>query len=224
MAAVDLRGHGLSDKPDGGYDFATMGTDLESVLDALGWPRAVLAGQSTGGNLVVNVGAANPARVAGVAGIDGGVIDLQRRWPAWDDCRRVLAPPPLAGTPAATIEESLRRSYPDWTDAGVATTLANFEILADGTVRPWLSLERHLLVLRALWEHRPAEDLGRIEAPVLLVVADSGDDWAASKRVDVDAAVAALPSAVVQWLSPADHDVHVQQPAVVADLVHATFT
>jgi pimeloyl-ACP methyl ester carboxylesterase len=223
VAAVDLRGHGHSDKADSGYDFATMGSDLEAVLDDLGWRRAVLAGQSTGGNLVVRVGACAPERVAGVAGVDGGAFDLQRRWPEWEDCREALAPPPLAGTPLVDIEGSVRRSHPDWSDWGVAATLANFEVLPDGTIRPWLTFERHLLVLRALWEHRPAADVARISAPVLLMVADTDDDWSGPKRDDVEAARAARPSIVVQWFPGADHDLHIQHPVAVADLLHDTF-
>src|SRR4051812_28369245 len=57
VATVDLRGHGRSDAPDHGYDFATMGADLIGVLDAVGFGRAVLAGQSTGGNIVVDLAA-----------------------------------------------------------------------------------------------------------------------------------------------------------------------
>jgi len=219
VAAVDLRGHGRSDKPDDGYDFATMGADLVAVLDALGWTTAVLAGQSTGGNLVVDLATRVPARVAGVVGVDGGALDLQRRWPEWDDCAVALAPPRLEGSSEETMVEYFRRAHPDWSDDGVAWTMANFELRADGTVRPWLTFDRHMRLLRALWEHRPSSDLGRIATPVVLVMADTGDFWGAVKRADAEAAIAALPSVEVRWFSPADHDVHVQHPVAVADLV-----
>ncbi|MFN2608149.1 MAG: alpha/beta fold hydrolase [Acidimicrobiales bacterium] len=223
VAAVDLRGHGHSDAPDDGYDFTTLGADILAVLDALGWERAALAGQSTGGNLVVHLGARQPARVRGVAGIDGGAFDLQRRWPEWEACEAALAPPRIEGTPADALERSLRRSHPDWSDAGVAATMANFEVRPDGTVRPWLRFDHHLQILRGLWEHRPSEDLAAIEGPVLLVLADTGDDWSVAKRAEADVALAALPAVAVRWLSPADHDMHVQQPDVVAGLLHDAF-
>ncbi|MGI8776067.1 MAG: alpha/beta fold hydrolase [Acidimicrobiales bacterium] len=224
VAAVDLRGHGRSDAPADGYDFTTMGADVLAVLDALGWPRAVLAGQSTGGNLVVSLGARAPDRVTGVAGVDGGAFDLESRWPVWEECASALAPPRLEGTPAATMKDFVRHAHPDWSDDGVAATMANFEIRPDGTVRPWLSFDHHMRILRALWEHRSAEDLARIEAPVLLVLADTGDDWGARKRTEADVALAALPSIEVRWFSPADHDVHIQYPDELADLIHTTFT
>ncbi|MBU6317382.1 MAG: alpha/beta fold hydrolase, partial [Acidobacteria bacterium] len=36
VVAVDQRGHGLSSKPDGGYDFATVVADLVTLTQALG--------------------------------------------------------------------------------------------------------------------------------------------------------------------------------------------
>ncbi len=224
VAAVDLRGHGRSDAPDDGYDFATMGSDLLAVLDALGWPRAVLAGQSTGGNLVVDLGNRAPERIVGVVGVDGGAFDLKGRWPVWEDCATVLAPPRLEGTPAAAMEDFVRRAHPDWSDQGVAATMANFEIRADGTIRPWLSFDRHLRILRALWDHRPNDDLARMEAPVLLILAGTGDDWGERKHAEADAARAALPSVEVRWISPADHDLHIQHPGRVAEMIQAMFT
>jgi pimeloyl-ACP methyl ester carboxylesterase len=224
VAAVDLRGHGRSEAPEDGYEFATMGSDLLAVLDDLAWPRAVLAGQSTGGNLVVNLATRAPGRVAGVAGVDGGAFDLKARWPLWDDCAAALAPPRLEGTPATAMEDYVRRAHPDWSDQGVAATMANFEIRADGTIRPWLTFDRHLRILRALWEHRPVDDLAAVEATVLLVLADTGDDWGARKRTEADLALAAVPSVEVRWFSPADHDLHIQYPHELADLIHTTFT
>ena len=224
VATVDLRGHGSSDKPDDGYDFPTMCADLAAVLDALGWDDAVVAGQSTGGNLAVELAARHPERLRGVAGVDGGAIDLQRRWPVWEDCLAALAPPRLEGTPRSEMEALLRRRHPDWSDDGIAAALANFETRPDGTVRPWLTLDRHLRLLRALWEHRPADVLPRVTVPVLLVVADPAEKAeTAGKDADVKAAAAALGTLAVHWVAPADHDVHVQQPRTVADLLHRTF-
>lgn len=220
VVAVDLRGHGRSDKPDEGYDFSTLTADLVAVLDALEWQRAVVAGQSMGGNLVLELAAAAPARVVGAAGVDGAAIDLQRRWPLWEECAAALAPPQLEGTPRSDVEAHVRQAHPDWSDDGIEAFLANFETRADGTVRPWLTFDRHMRLLRAMWEQRPAATLARVAAPVLLVMADTGEDWMPTKREEVELARAAGASVRVEWLSPADHDVHVQHPGEVADLLH----
>jgi pimeloyl-ACP methyl ester carboxylesterase len=223
VATVDLRGHGRSDKPDAGYDFATMGVDLVKVLDAVGFPAAVLAGQSTGGNLVVDLAKRAPDRVAGVVGVDGGALELVRQWPEWERCKAALTPPPLAGSPAASLEARMRKGRPTWSDWAIEVSMANFEHLPDGTIRPWLSLDHHLRILRALWEHRPSAVIPKLDTPVLLVMAGTGDDWEQQKREMADELVAASPGVRVEWFSPGDHDLHIQFPVELADLLHTAF-
>jgi len=218
VAAVDLRGHGRSDRPDGGYDFDTMGDDLLAAMDALAFDRPVVAGQSTGGNLALHLGHRVPDRVAAVVGVDGGSIELQDQWPEWDDCVRVLAPPRLAGTPRVELAARLRQVHPTWDDAGVEATLANFEVLDDGTVRPWLTFDRHLRILRALWEHRPSKVLPDLIVPLHLLLVDGGDAWSAAKRAEAERAAAFGVS--VRWFPGADHDVHVQLPDEVSAAIH----
>jgi pimeloyl-ACP methyl ester carboxylesterase len=222
-AAVDLRGHGQSPKPDGGYDLVTMAEDLVAVLDEVGFERAVVAGQSTGGNIAVELAARHPNRVAGVVGVDGGSIELTRQFPEWDACMEALAPPRLAGTPAARIEGWVRSSHPDWAEWAVAATMANFEILDDGTVRPWLTFDRHIEILRSLWEHKPTKVVPTLTAPLLLALADSGDSGTDDKRAMADELRAASPSVQVEWFSPGDHDLHLQYPVGLAELLHDRF-
>jgi len=66
--ALDLRGHGLSDKPKdaGGYTIDGLVKDLREVLDALGLDRPVLAGHSLGGTLVYHFASSYPGRVLGL--------------------------------------------------------------------------------------------------------------------------------------------------------------
>src|SRR6201994_3939626 len=48
VVAPDQRGIGLSDKPPGGYDTATLASDLVALMDALGHPRFALYGTDVG--------------------------------------------------------------------------------------------------------------------------------------------------------------------------------
>src|SRR5215211_8291514 len=64
--AADLRGHGDADKPPAGYDVGTLATDVVALLDALGVPRAVLVGASSGGYVAQQVAVSAPDRVAGM--------------------------------------------------------------------------------------------------------------------------------------------------------------
>lgn len=223
VASVDMRGHGRSDAPEAGYDFETMGADLVGVLDAVGFPTAVLAGQSTGGNIVVDVASRAPDRVAGVVGVDGGALELSRQWPDWEECKLALSPPRLAGTPAATVEGYVRRGHPTWSDWGIEVTMANFEHRPDGTIRPWLTLDHHLRILRSLWEHHPSAVIPKLDAAVLLVMADTGDDWARYKRAIGNELLSSSSNVRVEWFSPGDHDLHIQHPIELADLLHGAF-
>src|ERR1700760_3133508 len=63
VVAVDQRGIGLSDKPAGGYDTATLASDLVAVMDALGHPRFALYGTDVGMPIAYAVTADHPERV-----------------------------------------------------------------------------------------------------------------------------------------------------------------
>jgi pimeloyl-ACP methyl ester carboxylesterase len=223
VAGVDQRGHGRSDKPDDGYDFATLCDDLIRVLDGVGFDRAVVAGQSTGGNIAVDLAARRPERLVGVVGVDGGSLELSRQWPEWEACKQAMAPPRLAGTPASKVEGWIRGSHPAWSEWAVEATMANFELLPDGSIRPWLTFDRHLLILRSLWEHRPSVVVPTLKVPLLLALAHSGDSWTEQKRSLADELTDASPRVRVEWFSPGDHDLHLQYPVELAELLHGAF-
>ena len=58
VTAVDLRGHGLSEKPVTGYDMQTVTQDLAGLLREIqrdGFVNPVVCGQSWGGNVVIEL-------------------------------------------------------------------------------------------------------------------------------------------------------------------------
>ncbi len=212
----DQRGHGRSSKPDHGYDMATVADDLVQLIDALDLDRPVVGGQSWGGNVVLEATHRHVDRIAAAILVDGGFIDLRRQFPNWEACRDALAPPRLVGTPLSDITAWIRSMAADWPASGREATLENFEVRADRTIAPWLTLERHLAVLHGLWEHEPSSRYADIELPVLIVAA-AGDDAERDRRSPaVHEAVAGLPQGRAVWFQPAHHDVHAQKPTEVA--------
>jgi pimeloyl-ACP methyl ester carboxylesterase len=63
VVAVDQRGIGLSDKPEDGYDTATLAGDLVALMDALGHQRFALVGFDTGLLISYALAADHPDRV-----------------------------------------------------------------------------------------------------------------------------------------------------------------
>jgi len=63
VVAVDQRGIGLSGKPAGGYDTATLASDLVALMDALGHPRFAVYGTDVGMPIAYALAADHRGRV-----------------------------------------------------------------------------------------------------------------------------------------------------------------
>jgi len=71
--AVDLRGHGHSDKPRGAYTTEVFGDDLLFLFDRLGLDQPVLIGHSLGGSISLALAARHPDRVGALVLLDSGI-------------------------------------------------------------------------------------------------------------------------------------------------------
>jgi pimeloyl-ACP methyl ester carboxylesterase len=214
VVAVDQRGHGRSDKPDTGYGFDEVTADLDALITALGLQRTIVAGQSWGGNVVVEFAARYPGALAGLIMVDGGFIDLASAPGAtWEEVSVSLKPPPLAGLRRDIMLERMTSFHPDWDSAQLEMQMANFEALPDGTIRPWLTLDRHMQILRALFDQKPPELFPRVPAPTLIAAAPApSPDRQERKEYEVSTAMSLLPNARLRWYNDSVHDIHVDQP------------
>jgi pimeloyl-ACP methyl ester carboxylesterase len=219
VVVIDQRGHGLSDAPDAGYDLGTAVADLLTLIETLELDRPVLAGQSWGGNVVLELGWRRPDVVRGIACVDGGVIELSQAYPSWDECLAALTPPALDHLTLAELETRIRKGVPHFTDRAVAAYLHCFRTRADGTIEARLQRSRHLSILRSLWEHRPSTRWATLKTPTLLLLADSGDGSRTSRKRSAEAVALAAGGAIRSvWFSPGHHDLHLESPERVADL------
>ncbi len=220
VVVIDQRGHGLSDAPDAGYDLDTAVADLLSLIHALELDRPVLAGQSWGGNVVLELGWRRPEAVRGIACLDGGVIELSQAYPSWEECLAALTPPVLDHLTLAELEARIRKSVPHFTDRAVGAYLHCFRTRADGTIEARLSLRHHLSILRSLWEHRPSTRWASLKTPTMLLLADSGDGARTSRKRGAEAVALAAGGAIRSvWFSPGHHDLHLESPERVAGLL-----
>ncbi|NCW29731.1 MAG: hypothetical protein EBV98_05095, partial [Actinobacteria bacterium] len=76
----------------------------------------------------------------------------------------------------------LRDGYQAAFDEGRAGTMANFEVRDDGTIAPWLTFDRHMTVLRGLYDHDPVDAASRVHAPMLMILAGDDDERMGDKR------------------------------------------
>ncbi|MCC6174283.1 MAG: alpha/beta hydrolase [Chloroflexi bacterium] len=237
VVALDQRGHGLSDKPSDGYDFSDVAGDLRGAIDALDLDRPTLVGHSWGGNVVVSYAATYPDDVRSLVLVDGGFLDLSSR-PGftWERVRVDLAPPDLTHLTFPELRERARSGHASayWSPAVEATLRTSFEDGPDGHIRPRLSRENHLQILRAMWEQHPAALFPRIPCPVLILPARRSPDdvspehaarereRAAERERLVERAAALFPDARVHWFENTVHDVPLQRPAELAELIAGT--
>jgi pimeloyl-ACP methyl ester carboxylesterase len=226
VIAIDLRGHGLSDKPATGYDFASITDDLDHILTALKIECATLIGHSWGGNVAVQYAVDQPARVSGLVLVDGGFLQIPDHVD-WPTAEKMLEPPDLIGTPVEEFRANLRLWMgAAWSPAAVDITLQNFDIRADGMLAPHLKKSNHMQVVRALYDHHPSELWTRIQCPVLMVPAVAAPPYDArtrdmldTKRRNIALAETRLARSQTVWLHDTIHDIPLQRPAELAEAI-----
>jgi pimeloyl-ACP methyl ester carboxylesterase len=237
VMAPDLRGHGLTDKPDGDYGFETFHRDLAAFINTLELEKPLLVGHSWGAYLALDYAARiplGPHAPAGVLLVDGGIIQLDQTPGAnWEDTRQSLTPPQLAGTPMDLFLERLASFNSTWLpddqalrDLLMQIILANFEIHEDETICPRLSFEHHMQIVRALWEFKTYEKYQRLRCPVLLVLARPSEPqsereagFTAAKERGTAHLQSRHANVSVRWMDDTFHDIPLQRPVELGSLI-----
>ena len=66
VIAADFRGHGASSAPDAGYSLEQLAHDIHTLIEHLGFGRAVVVGHSMGGMVAQQLAISHPADVKGL--------------------------------------------------------------------------------------------------------------------------------------------------------------
>ncbi len=82
LILVDLRGHGQSDRPSGGYHMDEMARDVRGLMDALGLERAHIVGSSLGAEVGLSLAANEPDRVLSLV-CDGALSNEAGPYGTW---------------------------------------------------------------------------------------------------------------------------------------------
>jgi pimeloyl-ACP methyl ester carboxylesterase len=203
--AMDLRGHGSSEKPANGYSLIDCAGDVTAFLEAMDLPSAVLVGSSSGGYVAQQVAISSPTRVRGLV-LVGAPRSLQGR-PLFADEVDALTDP----IDRAWVHDSLRwfprfHHVPDW------YMQARVDDGLQMPARVWRQ------TLAGLTEATPPTEAGRITTPTLII-------WGGRDRVlpraDADALATAIPGSRLIVYPGTGHLVLWEEPTRLASDVAA---
>jgi pimeloyl-ACP methyl ester carboxylesterase len=159
--AVDLRGHGRSERPgDGDYSIAAMVADIEAAVNALNLKQFVLVGHSLGGGIALKYAGAHPERVAGLLLVDP--IGDGKQIPV-SEAESFLA------ALKANYQETIR-GY--WTGIAGSDSAIREQLLQDLDAIPQ---EAVMQMLQEMLRFDPHPSLSRYRGPMLAVVTPSND-------------------------------------------------
>lgn len=232
--APDTRGHGLSDKPESGYGFDEISADIAALIQTLQLDRPWIIGHSWGASLALDYAARvrlGPNAPAGIILVDGGMIEMQAIPGAtWESTRQRLTPPNLAGMPVDEFVERLHSWNSAWgpDDQDISIILSNFEISDEETIKPRLTLDRHMQILAAMWEFPTYQRFSQVRCPVLLIPAAPPQPiptealtFHKNKQAGIHHLTQLKPGLDVEWFENTIHDVPMQRPDRLAHSIQA---
>jgi len=209
--AIDLRGHGLSQKPESGYSMDNLSKDITDFIEKKDLNNVIVIGQSLGGDLSVLVSAKSNQRIIGCIGIDGGAINLKKKFKNKDSALKELRPPDLNGIHKDVMLERLRKNKPDWSEDAILGQFSIFEVDKKNLIKKRLKLKNHLKILNSLWDNNPIQNLKKVNVPTLLILVKYNTDLTYLNNLDVKIEVERVSG---------DHDIHAQKPKLVYELIY----
>ena len=197
VLSMDLRNHGESGH-DPAMDYATMAADVAETMDALGVPRAAVAGHSMGGKVAMELALQAPDRVSRLVVADIAPVPYTSHFGAFT--RAMMAVPPTA-----TRNEADAQLAPDVPDAAVrGFLLHNF--------RPGLGWRVGLAeIAAALPQVETWPGTGGVFTGAALFVTGARSDYVLPEYRP--AILRLFPAARFVSIKDAGHWLHAEQPA-----------
>lgn len=203
--AIDLKGFGYSERPEGGdYSLTAQARLVLGAMDVLGIGKATLIGQSMGGEVVMRIAEMAPERVERIilaASVPGRKVPIA---PRLSFMRRLVDP-----IARLVAERSWKRLFYDKNRADLEQIRAEYQKPARiyGTMRTFWEM----------WEgirHDERIEFARLTQPVLIL-------WAEKERIlplpgrSLRWLQARLPHAVTEHIPLSGHMLLEEQPAIV---------
>jgi pimeloyl-ACP methyl ester carboxylesterase len=193
VVAVDLRGHGESDKPHQSYAMDAFVDDLVWLVGELGLDRPVVVGHSMGGAIATLLGSRHPEVVRGLVLVDPAILVPEEHHAAMRDAMR--GPDPRAYT-ATLIASFITESTPPG--------------LAEEITRRMLETPVHVMASagESIWTFDQWGAFHSLDVPLLIVSAPGLGDFHRN-AADLN------PLARVEIVPDAGHFLQLEKPDVV---------
>ncbi|SEL79159.1 3-oxoadipate enol-lactonase [Sphingomonas palmae] len=200
----DCRGHGRSDKPAGPYSVEQFADDLNAVLDAAGWPDAVVAGASMGGCVTLAFAIRHSKRVTAL-----GLFDTTATYGAtapadWAERASKAASEGLASLTSFQqtrwFSDDFRAQHPDVVEACVEVFRANDVGAFEDTCRMLGAVDL-------------TSGLSTIHVPTTILV---GEEDYATPPAMAEVMHTGIPGSTLEVISGARHLTPIECPEVVA--------
>ncbi|MFP4088602.1 MAG: alpha/beta fold hydrolase, partial [Desulfobacteraceae bacterium] len=210
VLAMDLRGRGLSDKPDTGYSIAHHINDIRAVLDDLGLDKVALMGHSLGAFISLVFGATFPERVDRIILVDGGgKLSKEQMDKVFKGIKPSLD---RLGQVFPSFEEyiTMMKQAPflhPWSEAFDTYYQYEVEEVAGG-IRPRSRPEHIQEEAQNLGKVDVSEFYGKIQAPTLILRATDGllaDDDILLPEPVVERMLQEIPDARLQTIEGVNH-------------------
>lgn len=233
-AAMDLRGHGLSDAPteDGAYDLSVLADDVVAAAEGSGvladggggsGRPVVLVGHGFGAIVATGAAASLGTRCAGLVLADGGweAAEAATGLDADEFLRGLDEPPEVLRSMRAFIAD--RRGYDPatWDDDQDRAARATVVETHAGRVVPAVRPHALEACVRAMFAYDPVAALARVAAPVVALVAADADGSRGRSLAGVsDARVVAGRAPIASAAMPAiGHNLMRYRPQDVTDAI-----
>ncbi len=207
--ALDLRGHGLSNKPENGYDLETLKNDVNLFIQKLNLKNIIIIGQSMGAEVSIMSSIVNK-NIIGCIAIDGGVINLKEKFKSKNECLEMLKPPDLNGIKKDKMLNMLRKNHKDWSEKAIAGQFSIFDIDDEDKIIKRLELKNHLMLLESLWENNSSSNLKLLSIPILFILVNFDINLKDFEHAKIKIKVKKLIG---------DHDIHAQKPMIVSNII-----